>query len=77
MMTPELNFVYYSFKTLSSYQICFLEGEVLKLRSFETDKIIVMTLNDLKQAFETKQMREDKRQNEYLRILNMYNNTKK
>lgn len=74
MMAPELFFVYYSFKTHSSWQIRFLENEELHLHNFDNNEVMKTNVPALKKAIEDKRLKEHTKQNEMIKY---YNSIKK
>ena len=74
MMSPELNFVYYSFISNCSEQICLLDKHSVSFRNFETDKVTRYKMEDFLSAIERKELRFDRRQNEMFKFLNKKNN---
>jgi hypothetical protein len=69
-MVPELYFVYYSFTTLSSWQIRFLEGEEIHLYNFDNNNVMKTNLTALKKAIEDKKIKENTKQNEMIKYYN-------
>jgi hypothetical protein len=70
MMVPELYFVYYSFATLSSWQIQFLAGEEIHLYNLENNNLMKTNLPSLKKAIEDKKLKEHTKQNEMIKYYN-------